>query len=122
MILAYKLAQHSWERPSSPRMSRTYAAVTTHHHPGLLIESLDIFILHRVTNDTRTAIANNAHVKLHRSDVLRSGNTFHRLEFIVGMCLATHDGYVRRTTYVGKATRHVDRIVIMAARNQDPDR
>src|SRR5690349_1002026 len=103
-------------------MARANTAIAAHHYPRLTIESADVFIFHRVTNNTSAAVAHDLHVELDRSDAFTPADLFHILKLVIRMCAATNDRDVRWSTHIGQTTRDVHRIVVTTTRNQYPDR
>src|SRR5215211_5703660 len=99
-------------------MPRSNSTIAADHHPWLAIESLDVAVLHRVTNNPGAAVAHDLHVELDRSDSLAFADPVHVLELVIGMRAATDDRDVRRPADVGEPTRHVNRIVMPPTRNQ----
>src|SRR5690242_11762151 len=101
------MAQHARIRAGAARMARTDTAVAAHHHPRLRVERFDVGLLHRMTNNTSTAVAHDLHVKLDRTELFLFADLVHRAELVIGMRATTDDRDVYWSTNIRQSARDV---------------
>src|SRR5690242_2801367 len=72
-------------------MSGADASVAANHDPWSLIKDLDVCLLHRMANDSGSAITNNLHIGCYRSNSFFSTDLLKSFELVVTMSSATND-------------------------------
>src|ERR1041385_8012271 len=75
-----------------------------------------------MTDNSRAAVAHNAHVHLNGRNVLLPSNLVESLEFKFRMRATANDGDVLRPTDIGQSFRDISWIVVAAAGNQNANR